>query len=351
MKNSILQIFIFALLISGCSEPNASNSNTVEPIDKKAPQQGQRFLSQLDSLNAKVSANPRDFDALIDRGEYFLNRSNFQSAGIDIKAAFKVDSLQPHVRYLKGKWLLAVNRSRKAKREWEVCNQLDEKNIGCRIELAKLYLVVQEFDKALNLVNEVIAIDNQNYQGYYYKGLLVRDLKQDTVLALQYFQKSVDLNPEFVDGLDMMGVTLASFGDTMAKFYYQRILEMEPNRADVYYKLGVYYMNRDETNKALRSYTKAVQLDPDDADSYFNMGFMHIQLRDFQTARNYFSKAIQTKQPSYKAYYGRGYTFEMLGDVINAQNDYRKAIKANPIYTPAKEGLARVKAIINKQKK
>ena len=196
------------------------------------------------------------------------------------------------------------------------------------------------------MVNEVITIDNENFGGYYFKGLVVRDLYRDTTLALQYFQKAVDLNPNFISGLDMMGVMLASVGDTLAEFYYKRILDIEPNRDDIYYKLGVFYMNNDKINKALESYTKTIQLNPRNADAYYSIGFMHIQLKQFSQAKGYFTKAINNQEQNYRAYYGRGYCFEMLGDVLNARNDYRSAIEANPVYTPAQQALGRVNQAI-----
>lgn len=350
MKKLILFSIGLGLLISSCKESSTtSEDENSTPVENSTTTTSPQRVVK-DSLSEVLRKNPQDIAALKLRVQRFLDIKNTRSASLDINRLFQLDSNDSEIRYLKGVLLMLQNKSRLAKTQWEICNRLDKNSTQCRIRLAELYIAVHDYEKSLKLLNEVIAIDNSSYEGYFFKGLVVRDLQADTALALQYFQKSIDLNPNFEQGLDMMGVMLAAQNDSLAHFYYKRVIELNPNRADIYYKLGVFYMNRDETNLALENYTKAAQLNPRDADSYFNLGFMHIQLKEFALARDYFSKAIVHKEQNYKAFYGRGYSFEMVGDILNAQKDYRKAIKANPIYDPAKEGLGRVNKMINAAK-
>ncbi|MGB0177453.1 MAG: tetratricopeptide repeat protein, partial [Owenweeksia sp.] len=256
--------------------------------------------------------------------------------------AMQIDSNSAEARLLKGKLHFVQNRTRQSKLEWERCIQLDPENVPCRLKMAELYIVVMDFTAALELLNEVIKIDNNNAEAYFYKGIVVRDFKLDTSLALQYFQRAIDLKQDYVKALDMMGVMLSTRNDTLAKYYFQRILALEPNRGDIYFKLGVYYMNRKEMNRALESYTKAVQLNPKDAGSYFNMGVIHVDLKAYEQAAGFFTQAINSQEKNYKAYYGRGYCYEVTGQFEKSKEDYLMAIQSNPSYTPAGEGLERV---------
>lgn len=353
MKNIFTFLLFSFFLISSCEDPAVSNepgdkTSTIVKQDSTKPTQ--RRKSPIDSLNAILIKDPNNSEAYLSRAEKFLSIKSFRAAAADIYNAMQIDSNSAKARNLKGQLNYIQNKSGQAKKEWEACVKIDPDNIECRMRICELYIAVHDYERALVLTDEAIKIDPNANIPYFYKGMIIRDTQQDTALALQYFQKSVDLKPNFIEGLDMMGVTLASIGDTFAKYYYQRILDIQPNRDDIYYKLGVYYMNRNEINLALENYFEVIRINPKNADAFYSIGFIHIQLKQLSEARDYFSKAIQYQVHNYKAYYGRAYCLEQLGDINNARNDYRMALDANPVYDPAKIGLARVNAAINGSK-
>lgn len=338
--------FLLSLLILGACQQGSDKENTGNNTSQR--QSYQQPGSTMDSINKLLSNDKYNAELLAIRAKLHLAAKNIDAARNDINVANTIDTNVAVLREARGEMAYLLNRSRLAREEWEACLKLDPKNTNCLMRLTELYIAVQEYDRALELVNRLIDIDSDDPQAYFMKGIIVRDKYRDTTLALQYFQNAVDLKQDYIDALDMMGVLLAARGDTLAKYYYQRILEQQPNRDDIYYKLGIFYMNQEETNRALEAYTKATQINPRNSEAYYSMGYMHINLKDYQTARDLFSKSIQAADRNYRAYYGRGYAHEMLGDVLNAQKDYRKAIEILPMYTPAQEALARVNRTINR---
>lgn len=344
MKNIFLTLFTIVLLSSCGNQPTEAES-TSENQQKNGQLETTQHTPRtaLDSVNQLVSNDPLNAEKLAIRAKVYLKQNNVTAARADINKAFSIDSNVAVVREARGELHYMVNRGPAAIQDWEACVKLDPENINCLQSLSELYIALQNYDRAMEMVNRQLTIDDKDPQAYFMKGIIVRDKLNDTALALQYFQNAVDLKQDYIDALDMLGVTLANRGDTLAPFYYQRILEYQPNRYDIYYKLGAYYMKQHEENRALESFTKAVQINPADAESYFSMGYINLELSQYANARDYFTKAINARDRNYKAYYGRGYSFEMLGDVLNAQKDYQKAIEILPMYTPAQEALARVK--------
>lgn len=287
--------------------------------------------------------NPAGFDELLQQVRKDIRRKDFAAASLKLKKARNLDSLNAELLFLQGQNFMAENRSREARNAWTRCAQRYPENKDCRLELGKLYLSLNDFTGALKFLNEIIALDNYHAQALFYKGLVVRNRNKDTALALSYFQKAVELEPNYLEALDMLSTTLVQIGDSLAPFYLRRLAELQPQNHLIYYKLGVYFMNRNEINPAIESYTKATELNPRDADSYYNLGFIFIQLKEYQDARDYFSRALRVSpENNYKAYYGRAYAHEVLGDVINAEKDYRAALKALPMYEPAMAGLRRI---------
>lgn len=341
---------LFAILISGLigcqsAEENKETTNSSKESTTDGPGQDpayQQPATTMDSINRLIANDQYNAKLLAIRAKLHLAASNIPAARNDINVAMNVDTNVAVLREAKGELEYMLNHSSRAREEWETCLRLEPNNKDCLMRLTELYIAVQDYDRALELVNRLLDTDDDDAQAYFMKGIIVRDKYQDTALALQYFQNAIDLKQNYYEAMDMMGVMLAARGDTMAKFYYQRILNDQPRRDDIYYKLGVYYMNREETNRALEAYTKAIKINPMNANAYYSMGYIHIELKDYTKARELFTKAINSADRNFRAYYGRGYCYEMLGDVINAKKDYREAIDILPMYKPAQEALARV---------
>lgn len=344
-SRSILLLASLSLLACNNENPSPDNTSGANTDSTQAPIPSQRPKSSLDSLDAIIAAEPNNLEALSERGFEKLQRNDQQGAWLDFQRAFNVDSTYPPLLLHLGELNMLRNQSREARNRWTQCANVDPENIDCRLNLVKLHASIQNFEPALKYANELIEIDEYFAPAYLYKGIIARDSRHDTDLALQYLQKATDLDQENVEALDLLAVTLASRGDTLAQYYYKRILAIEPNNAKIYYKLGVHYMNIDELNRAIEAYTKATQLNPNDADSFYNLGYIFtVKVKDYHEALDYYSKSIKANpNQNYKAHYGKGYAYEMLGDVINAKKEYLKTLELLPVHQPAKEGLQRIR--------
>ncbi len=342
----ILALLVFATALAGCNQNEDSNKKA---SDQTNTQQVGQPSSTMDSINKLLANDKYNAKLLGIRANLYLAAQNVDAAKNDINLANTIDTNVAVLREARGELAYMMNRNQVAKTEWEKCIKLEPENATCLMRLTELYIIIQNYDRALELVNRLIDIDSDDPQAYFMKGIIVRDKYKDTTLALQYFQNAVDIKQDYYDALDMLGVLLAARGDTLAKYYYQRILDQQPSRDDIYYKLGVYYMNRGEINRALEAYTKATKLNPRATEAYYSMAYIHIELKQYQQARDLFTKSIQANDRNYRAYYGRGYAFEMLGDVLNAKKDYQKVLEMLPMHQPSAEALARVNRTIQGQ--
>ncbi len=336
------------ILVSACNsnEPaKKENLQNAKSEDNPLLQNQEQAPERLDSLDAVLQQDPNNIEALVLRGAKRLQRGDLQNALFDFQRAKEIDSTNAEMLLLLGDLYMRRNQSRQARDAWLSCANNNPKAVDCRINLGRLYASIQDYKPALEFLNQAIEIDAYNAEAHLLKGVVIRDGVQDTNLALTFIQRATELDQQYVEALDLMGVTLANKGDTLAPYYYNRILKISPERWDIHYKLGVYYMDQDEINKAIEQYTKATQLNPYDSDSYYNLGYIFTTtVKDYREAKNYFTKSIEAKPDNnYKAFYGRGFAYEMLGDVINAEKDYLKSLELLPLYQPAKLGLARIR--------
>lgn len=343
MRNIFYIFFICAIAFAACTnEKRKPLTQDDQPIHQDTTRTAGQLDFNTDSLNNYIFNNPNDANALVARAEVYIAQQNLKYAFADAQGAMQIDSLNPKVLLMWGDVNYLSNKTRKSKTAWENCIKIDKKNIDCRLKLAELYNVVQEFAKSQKLVDEVIALDNTQAVAYYIKGINIRDMRGDTVAALPYFQKAIDLDNNYISALDMMGVMLAAKKDPLALAYFNRILEINPNSFSTYYNMGMFYLNTQDWNNAVIAFTKCSQINTKDVESLFNLGYIHLQLKVYNIARDYFSDALKVQPVNHRALYGRGYAYEMLGDITNAEEDYKMALQYNPQHQASQIALQRV---------
>jgi superkiller protein 3 len=82
--------------------------------------------------------------------------------------------------------------------------------------------------------------------------------------------------------------------------YYNKAIELNPDYAVAYYNLGNVYNNKGDYgkaieyyNKAIEYYNKAIELNPDSVDAYNNLGIAYNIKSDDDKAIEYYNKAIE----------------------------------------------------------
>ncbi len=295
-----------------------------------------------DSLNAYLAEHPNDVFALSVRARRYMDGANLPYALADAQAILELDSSHHDGWLMFGEVQYLTNQSRVARDAWQRCIAEHPSETECRLKLAELYSMVMEYDKSLELINKVIELSPNEATAYFIKGLNIRDSKGDTAMALSYIQKAIDLDNEYVAAIDMAGVMTAAKGDPLALSYYNRLLELQPDNARTYYKIGMYHLGVGNYNGAIEAFTKCTQLDPTDAEAFYNLGYIHLELSMLSEARKHFTSSIQAREINYRAFYGRAFCWERGGDAANAEKDYRQALTLNPQHGPSREGLNRV---------
>ena len=338
MKNFLL--FAFALVVlTGCTAPEES---LLAPEVEASETIAEGINDPIDSVNTILRDAPNNLDELENRASLYLKRQNLKYAAADVAAVLEMDSSRTKALELWGDISFATNQTRQSRDAWVRCMKEDPKYVPCRLKMAQLYHVVTEFEKSAALVDEVLEMEPKNAEAAYLKGLLMRDALEDTTRALDWFQKAIDLRPDYIEALDMSGVLYSSLGNPLALGYFSRLIELQPNIRVHYYNRGMFYLGQQNWNGALEDFTKCTQQDPQDLESFFNIGYIHLQLQLYAEARQYFTQALAIQPVNHRALYGRGYCFELLGDLPNSEADYRQALSFNPQHIGSQEGLARI---------
>ena len=98
----------------------------------------------------------------------------------------------------------------------------------------------------------------------------------------------------------------------------KKCLNINPDSADCYFKLGNICQDTKKINEAELYYKKAISLKENYADAYANLGKLYKDILDFEKSKKYLDKALKINPK-----FSRAYNF--LGSLAEAQNDIKKA--------------------------
>jgi type IV pilus biogenesis/stability protein PilW len=101
--------------------------------------------------------------------------------------------------------------------------------------------------------------------------------------------------------------------------------------ASAHYKLGISYLNEQQTQEAFVEFQKAVELNPDDRDSHYALGHIYFIQFKYDAAQQAFRKALKTDPDYSEAHNYLGKVYEQKGELDKAIREYQKAL-ANPVY-------------------
>ena len=174
------------------------------------------------------------------------------------------------------------------------------------IRLAKQgnqHFAAGEFDLAIECYNKAIALDPEDAEAFYNRGLAY-DKKGEFDLAIQDFDQAIALNPED------------------AKAFYNR---------------GVAYNKKGEFDRAIEDFNQAIALNPEYAKAFYNRGLAYIDKGEFDRAIEDFDQAIALNPEDAKAFNNRGLAKRKIGQEKEAIQDFQEANKLDPTVISQKQ--------------
>src|SRR5215471_1045955 len=129
---------------------------------------------------------------------------------------------------------------------------------------------------------------------------------------------------------------------------YKKSIESFPT-AEAYTFLGWTYSMMGRIEDAIAECHRAIETDPEFGNPYNDIGAYLIQKGQLDEAIHWLERAL--KAPRYENYcyphMNLGRVYEAKHDWLRAKDEYKKAVRENPEYTPAKQGIARIRGYLN----
>jgi len=209
--------------------------------------------------------------------------------------------------------------------------------------LAAYYLDMQNYDAALNTINNAIAKDSNNAELLDNESIIFAQ-KGDTLNAIKSLEKAVDklAAPQYIISL---GALYAQSKNPQALAMADALLFANKAGAEkeAYFIKGLYHSYNNEKEKAISFFDKCISINYTFMDAYLEKGIALYDLKKYSEAATVLQKAVMLQNNYDKGYYYLGRCFEKLNNKEDAIEAYKMALVYDPNYEEAQDALARLK--------
>lgn len=217
------------------------------------------------------------------------------------------------------------------------------KNILANFNLGKIYYKVGDFENAVNFFNKAINLNNKNANYYIWLGKAYEGKLEDAGLfsfasitskMKSNFEKAIEIDPDNIEAryelakLLNNASPLVGGSDSKAREQLKEIQKRDPLKG---YELSAYFhWYEDEWEAAIKDYQKYVKKDTNNTEVYYMLGICFLQLKDYNNAFKNFKTLIKINPLNDKAHWHLGRLYLKRGGKEQARIEYERAIQINP---------------------
>jgi tetratricopeptide (TPR) repeat protein len=150
--------------------------------------------------------------------------------------------------------------------------------------------------------------------------------------AQLYLEKLSRTRPDDIEIHSLLAISYESIRNyDMALKSFEKVIELDSNRHDAYYGLGMVLTKMRRFEDAMPHLEKAVALNPDYTDAYFHIGSAHQDLKNFDKAAQAYEKFLESKpENAWETYLRLGICQKELEQFESAIASFQEALKEKP---------------------
>lgn len=338
------------LVLSSCSYQRSERIKISPPPSEKDQTSSDKVL---EALSDAIRSSPSVAVNYFRRSVFHLNLGKLEEALVDIERA---EALKPNVAdylFLKSKILKEQKKYDESLKIAQRVELIDKTLPTLDTHLSELYTFKKDTLNARKLIQSAMQQAPYEVDNYYVFGKY-RALKGDTVGAIMNLAQAMKLDRfhkktyvELLGIYDKIARVDSSIKTTRAAisvfpddiyfyikkaenfekitFYdsatvvYNEVLKINPERFDIFVKIGNIHLKRKSYAPALENYENALEkLNDTSADTYYLAGFCCEKLQRYTEAQNYYQKALTINSKLYAA----TAALSRVTNVINAAIGY-----------------------------
>lgn len=347
MNSKIILFFLISSLLYACSGEEEKNNNKTF-IAKSSPTNEYELSKK--RLDAIISKNADDINALVERGNLALDNYDFSNAFSDAARAFRLDSNKFDSRLLYARSLIdrptsTENDKIVAQGHFLKLVKENPTNLDAIVGLANTYALLQDFENANNWIEKALNIDRKCIDAYRLKGSLFKiryyavmedvDSKKfsealfdSTINTYSYITQ---IDPEYHVAYMHLGLLFNQRNDPLCLDHYLSAVQIQPENLDYKYALAYAYGEFGKEREAMRIYKEMIEQDDTFYEAYCQTGqILQFKYQELDSALYYYSQVVDKDEHHIDAYVNMGIAYQDKGDITNALKNYSKALAIKP---------------------
>lgn len=222
-----------------------------------------------------------------------LNAQKFKEATFFFN---KVIELNPnHINSIHALGLIngAQNKHDIAKSFFQRALSLDSSFVPSKINLAAAYFETTEYNKAIEIYEEIITSVKDNYIVYFNLANCYFKLSKNKK-AIIYYKKAIDIDPNQFQSylnlgiLEKINLNFSASGQNLEKAH-----KINPNNSLLNYHIGDLMFKLKEFNKAIEFLEIALKLDPINENTKEKLAYAYLEIKDKLKAQKIIEGLLQ----------------------------------------------------------
>lgn len=213
-------------------------------------------------------------------------------------------------------------------------------DVELKLLLGSLYLSDGQYDKAIEVANEIIEIDSENMEAYELLALANRakgDVKNQKLATAKILEKD-----PFNATVNIQKAEEYAVGKKykLARESYKKALTNAPENPDALFGYAQMSYYLDDLKNAEKALQKILDKDPSDAQALAYMGKLAADDGNYVRAEKFIRQAIKSDSINYDYYMDFGSYLRYQGKYGEAVKAWNKAVEIDPDYFLAYAFLA-----------
>ncbi len=211
---------------------------------------------------------------------------------------------------------------------FEIASELDPSNAELLKYKFSLFSSINEIDKAVNVINQLIEIDPKCNETWYRRGIMY-DKKGDKIEAKKSFIKAIKLTQNYKDLL-RNGLEFCRHGYVEESILtLKKALKINNKDYSAWRYLGDIYFQTNELKRALNCYQKVIRLNGESPEILNNIANIYNINKKYLEAIKYCEKAIEQKENFLEAWFTLGSVYHNMKSYNEGERCFTKVIKIN----------------------
>lgn len=334
MKTQITKIFLFVVTFLGINNSMLSQNQSYAEIDKVLRMYVEGQYSKIIDYLEKEKNEPLTSTEYYYLGMSYAQLKNLKNALTGLGKAVELDSLNINYRLNFARYLHQYGRTKEAISNYNFIIDKDSSNIIALYELGLVNLPLRDFEEVKRIFTKVCSLNETDFLARYYLAFAQANTAvtaEDTANVYVSISKAINLNFEYIPTWELGGsFAIASKNYMYGLWQYIRLTQLNPNKAEYYYRAGFCAEKVKYYDTAIGLLNKAIKRDSTIANFYSHLGFCYFALGEFDSALVAYKNAVLLDDENPANDINVALTYEKLDSLNNASIYYESALQKYP---------------------